>query len=79
MRSFGRLLLLYGLLSIVLKLWMPGVHFLLLIWIENWGQPIGWVIRIGITAVGAALVGVSYLKKKPAAPGTSQPPPVGRI
>lgn len=79
MRGFGRLLLLYGAISIVLKLWMPYVYFVFLFWIDNWGSQIGWTIRIGITLAGGALVALSYLKKKPVADGTSQPPPPGRI
>lgn len=79
MRGLGQLLLVFGLVSAALKLWLPGVHFLLLIWIDNWGNQTGWAIRIGMIVLGAVLLGLSYRKKKPVPGRTPQPPPPGRI
>ncbi|MDP1661810.1 MAG: hypothetical protein Q8L55_07825 [Phycisphaerales bacterium] len=79
MRGLGQLLLVFGLVSAALKLWLPGVHFLLLIWIDNWGNQTGWAIRIGMIVLGAVLLGLSYRGKKPVPGGTPQPPPPGRI
>lgn len=79
MRGLGQLLLIFGIVSAALKLWMPGVYFLLLIWIDNWGNQTGWAIRIGMIVLGAVLMGLSYRRKKSSDDEFSQPPPPGRI
>ena len=53
MKSFGSLLLFFGIGSIVLNL--VGYEFSLLMWIENWGETVGWAIRGGMIVVGAGL------------------------
>ena len=63
MRGLGQLLLVFGLVSAALKLWLPGVHFLLLIWIDNWGNQTGWAIRIGMIVLGAVLLALASLSR----------------
>jgi hypothetical protein len=53
MRSIGGFLVLMGVGSSVL--YFLGMEFKLLMWIENWGPTVGWVIRGGLTVVGGAL------------------------
>lgn len=53
MGQIGGLMFFLGLVS-------AGMHFLgrevaLLIWIDSWGDSIGWVIRGGLIIVGAGL------------------------
>ncbi len=53
MKSFGSLLLFFGIGSIVLNL--VGYEFSLLMWIDMWGETVGWAIRGGMIVVGGAL------------------------
>ena len=53
MKSFGSLLLFFGVGSSVL--YMIDYEFSLLMWIENWGETVAWGIRGGMIAVGAGL------------------------
>ena len=53
MKSFGSLLLFFGIGSIVLN--FVGYEFSLLMWIDNWGETVGWAIRSGMVIVGAGL------------------------
>ena len=53
MKSFGSLLLLLGIGSIVLNL--VGFEFSLLMWIDNWGEMAGWAIRGTMIVAGGAL------------------------
>ncbi len=53
MKSFGSLLLFFGVGSIVLNL--VGYEFSLLMWIDMWGETVGWAIRGGMIVVGGAL------------------------
>lgn len=43
----------FGALSIVL--YFINYNLRILLWIDNWGDTIGWVIRIGLVVVGALL------------------------
>lgn len=54
MKNIGILLLLAGAGSFVLNL--IGYEFTLLMWIDMWGQEIGWAIRGAMIVVGGILV-----------------------
>ena len=53
MKSFGSLLLLLGIGSFVLNL--AGYEFSLLMWIDMWGETVGWAIRGALIVGGGAL------------------------
>jgi hypothetical protein len=53
MKSFGSLLLFFGIGSIVLN--VVGYEFSLLMWIDNWGEMAGWAIRGTMIIAGGAL------------------------
>ena len=55
MKELGLGLLIIGLISLVLPLINPNVHYVFLKWITNWGATVAWVIRGGITLLGLAL------------------------
>lgn len=54
MTGWGAFLIIMAVLSAI----MPrlGLQFLLLMWIDNWGTTIGWVIRGVLLVVGIVLV-----------------------
>lgn len=53
MKSIGMYMVIFGLGSIVLNQF--GYEFSLLMWIDNWGPSVGWIIRIGAIVAGAAM------------------------
>ena len=53
MRQFGIYVLIFGAGSMLLNLF--GYEFRLLSWIDNWGEGVGWGIRIGLIVLGAIL------------------------
>jgi hypothetical protein len=53
MKYLGLVLLIIGVLSLILP--FTGAEFMFLSWVSNWGETIGWAIRIGIVLLGAAL------------------------
>jgi len=53
MRKLGSTLLFFGIGSGVLNL--IGYEFVLLMWIDSWGETAGWTIRAGMTVLGAVL------------------------
>lgn len=53
MKNFGSLLLLLGIGSIVLN--VVEYEFILLMWVDYWGETVGWAIRGGMIIVGAGL------------------------
>ncbi len=53
MKQIGIYLLLAGVGSILLNQF--GYEFSLLMWIDNWGETVGWAIRSGAIAIGAIL------------------------
>jgi hypothetical protein len=53
MRELGKFLFIFGVGSMVLS--FLGYELRLLFWIETWGEQVGWAIRIGMAAVGAAV------------------------
>jgi len=52
MKELGLGLLLIGLVSLVLPLLNPNLHYVFLTWIERWGPNVAWGIRGGITLLG---------------------------
>ncbi|HQA53098.1 MAG TPA: hypothetical protein PK419_09605 [Spirochaetota bacterium] len=59
--SAGGFLFLLGIASIVM--YFIGFVPKILIWIDMWGETIGWAIRIGITVLGGVLFLVSTKMK----------------
>jgi len=53
LKTIGGYLFFFGLGSIVLNL--LGREFVVLMWIDNWGETVGWIIRGGGAALGAIL------------------------
>jgi hypothetical protein len=54
MRSIGSVLIFLGAGSAVLH--FIGYEFKLLMWIDNWGDTIGWCIRGALVAVGGGMI-----------------------
>jgi len=54
-KELGLGLLIIGLISLVLPLINPNIHYVFLKWIDNWGPAVAWVIRGGIMLLGLAL------------------------
>ena len=54
MKRFGGYLLYFGIGSILLHL--IHMQFIILAWIDLWGESTGWTIRIGMVIVGAAML-----------------------
>ena len=52
--SIGALLVLFGIASGVLSFF--DYNLKLLMWVDIWGTTMGWVIRIALIIVGAALL-----------------------
>ncbi|MBO2008493.1 hypothetical protein [Hymenobacter negativus] len=55
MKELGLGLLIIGLISLVLPLINPNLHYAFLTWIENWGTTMAWIIRGGIALLGLVL------------------------
>ncbi len=53
MKNIGLYLIIAGIGSILLNQF--GYEFKLLMWIDNWGETVGWAIRGAAIVVGAAL------------------------
>ena len=53
MKKWGGYMFIFGIGSIILS--FIGMQFIILAWIDLWGPTIGWIIRIGLVVVGAAL------------------------
>jgi len=51
--QLGGVLFLFGAGSAAL--YLVGMEFRILSWIDNWGPTVGWSIRGGMAVVGAAL------------------------
>jgi len=63
MRSLGTFLVIAGLFSIVLRVFDTGLEVRVLMWIDNWGSTIGWLIRIGFVAAGAIIFLIGSRRK----------------
>ena len=55
MKELGLSLLIIGLISLVLPLINPNVHYVFLTWVDKWGPTVAWGIRGGITLLGLVL------------------------
>lgn len=62
MKNIGYLLVFFGAGSVVLN--VIGREFILLAWVDNWGETMGWVIRGAMIVVGGIML---LLAKKPVA------------
>jgi hypothetical protein len=57
MRSLGGLLVFLGVGSFIIN--MIGMEFILLAWVDYWGQTTGWIIRGAMILVGIGLLVLS--------------------
>ena len=55
MKELGLGLFIIGLISLVLPLINPNVHYVFLTWVDKWGPTVAWGIRGGITLLGLVL------------------------
>ncbi len=55
MKELGLAFLLIGVISLVLPLINPHLHYVFLQWIDTWGPAVGWAIRGGIALLGLVL------------------------
>jgi len=53
MKQFGGWLFIFGAGSILLG--FVGYEFSLLMWIDNWGTTVGWIIRMAMIVAGGAI------------------------
>jgi len=53
MKSLGGMMFLFGAGSMLLGL--VGYEFTLLMWVDNWGTTVGWIIRASLAVVGGFL------------------------
>ena len=60
MSKLGGFLFVFGVLSFVINLF--GREFVLLMWIDTWGRPVGNAIRVGMIVLGLILVVVDQLR-----------------
>ena len=59
MYKLGGFLFVFGVLSFVLKFF--GREFIILMWIDRWGPPVGNVIRIGMIVFGLIFMTIAAL------------------
>lgn len=60
MRSYGIWLIIFAVGSALLP--YAGMQFILFMWIDTWGQTVGYIIRGVMVALGLALIGASALQ-----------------
>ena len=67
MKSLGSTLLFFGIGTVVLNL--VGYEFVILAWVDMWGETVGWLIRGAIFALGGILflLGGGFGGSEPAA------------
>lgn len=53
MKSIGMYMAIAGVASVVLN--FMEMNLRLLMWIDMWGEGVGWAIRIGLIVIGAVL------------------------
>lgn len=53
MKTIGGWLVIFGLGSFVLGL--IGYEFTLMMWVDNWGSAVGWIIRGAMIVIGSVL------------------------
>lgn len=62
MKKFGQNLLFFGIGSIVLH--FIHMQFIILAWIDLWGDTVGWAIRIGLIAAGVVCLAVGSAQEQ---------------
>ncbi|MBX3383903.1 MAG: hypothetical protein KF864_10400 [Phycisphaeraceae bacterium] len=67
MKSWGIFLIIMAVGSAVLP--HLGMPFIILSWIENWGETAAWIIRGALLAIGVGLVIKSTRHNAPTPPG----------
>lgn len=72
MKNFGSLLLFVGVGTVVLNL--VGYEFRILMWIDNWGETVGWAIRAALIVAGGVLWVLGDRAEKAAAPQVAETP-----
>lgn len=70
MKSAANALLFFGIGSIVLK--FIGMQFIILAWIDMWGDTVGWAIR-GVMIVTGAVLFLVDMKQHKSGSLTPQP------
>jgi len=60
--SIGGFIALAGVISIVLS--FINYNLRILMWIDNWGTTVGWIIRIGLVVVGGVLILIGKLSTR---------------
>jgi hypothetical protein len=66
MRSFSGFLIVMGAGSMLLHL--IGFNFILMSWVDAWGETVGWIIRGSVLALGLTMAVVG---NRPTQPPTS--------
>ncbi len=64
MKKLGGYIAIIGIATIVLPYLNLQLRFLG--WIDNWGEPVAWAIKIGLIVIGAALFFMGGSNAKPA-------------
>ncbi len=54
MSKIGSAIAILGVASIVL--YFLDYNLKILMWIDNWGDTMGWIIRVGLVVIGLALM-----------------------
>ncbi len=72
MKKIGSLLLFFGVGTIVLNL--IGYEFAILVWIDNWGENVGWGIRAAMIVAGGALFVLGQRAEAGSAPQAAEAP-----
>jgi hypothetical protein len=70
----GRALLIFGVGSIVLS--FLNMNFVILAWIDLWGDAVGWAIRLGMIGAGGVLLALPLLSRPSAVPTQTPSGPV---
>jgi hypothetical protein len=68
LQGIGGSIALAGVVSIVL--YFINFNLRILMWIDAWGEGVGWAIRIGIVLLGGAVYAFGALAGKAEAPAT---------
>jgi len=53
MQKIGGYIAVFGIISTIL--YFLDMNLFLLVWIDNWGEGVGWAIRLGLIALGGIL------------------------
>lgn len=66
MKKVGVWLMIFGFGSMVLNFF--GMEFKILMWVDNWGQMVGWAIRGAVAVTGVVLFVLGMREQPQAAP-----------